>query len=93
MPSFLANLFHLPAVKGMSRLNPTSQPLNISSNLSVEFICFTWNQDHYCFLGSSIFAIRDGNAEHFLSGLPVEEHDYIRVLFYFLFFQVCLLQS
>jgi len=69
----------------MNRLNPTSQSLNITSNLSAELTCFTWNEDHYCFLGSSIFAIRDGKAEHFLSGLPVEDNNHIRVMFYFPF--------
>jgi len=80
------NLFHLSTVKGTSCLNPTSQPLNISSNLLVELTCFTWNQDHCSFLGSSIFTFCDGNAEYFPCGLPVKGHDYTGVLFYFLLF-------
>ena len=76
----LANLFRLPTVTGMSRLSHNSQSLNISSStLSAGLSCYEWNRDHYCFLGSSIFSLHGGKAEHFLSGLPVGPDDQIQV--------------
>lgn len=76
----------IPTVKAMDRMPKTSLNATASQLESQGAIsCFVWNGERFCILGGTIFLFKMGKVEPFLSGLPIDTNDHIKVRIFYCF--------